>query len=275
MDSPVLEVRDLSVDAGERPVLAGVSLSILPGEVHVLLGPNGGGKTTLLMAVMGMPGFRVTGGRILFQGADITELPADVRARRGIALSFQRPPAVRGVTVRTLIGEIIGRRGGPEPSLAELSRAMGTDALLDRDLNVGLSGGEVKRSELLQLLALDPGLALFDEPESGVDLDSIAVVGAGMRRLLGRNGGGTEKAALIVTHTGHILREVPADHGHVLVRGKIICRGEPRLLFEDIAAHGYEGCLACRRCQSGSPGSPGTRGLTAEAGLTAPASKTG
>ena len=275
MDSPVLEVRDLSVDAGARPVLAGVSLSILPGEVHVLLGPNGGGKTTLLMAVMGMPGFRVTGGRILFQGADITELPADVRARRGIALSFQRPPAVRGVTVRTLIGEIIGRRGGPEPSLAELSRAMGTDALLDRDLNVGLSGGEVKRSELLQLLALDPGLALFDEPESGVDLDSIAVVGAGMRRLLGREGGGSSKAALIVTHTGHILREVPADHGHVLVRGKIICRGEPRLLFEDIAAHGYEGCLACRRCQSGSPGSPGTRGLTAEAGLTAPASKTG
>ena len=275
MDGPVLEVRDLSVGAGERPVLRGVSLSIGPGEVHVLLGPNGGGKTTLLMAVMGMPGYRVTGGRIFFQGADVTALPADDRARRGIALSFQRPPAVRGVTVRTLIGEIIGRRVGPEPSLAELSRAMGTDALLDRDLNVGLSGGEVKRSELLQLLALDPGLALFDEPESGVDLDSIAVVGAGMRRLLGRNGGGTEKAALIVTHTGHILREVPADHGHVLVRGKIICRGEPRLLFEDIAAHGYEGCLACRRCQSGSPGSPGTRGLTAEAGLTAPASKTG
>jgi Fe-S cluster assembly ATP-binding protein len=274
MDGPVLEVRDLSVSAGARPVLSGVSLSILPGEVHVLLGPNGGGKTTLLMAVMGMPGYRVTGGRIFFLGTDITEEPADDRARRGIALSFQRPPAVRGVTVRTLIGEIIGRRGGSKLSLAELSRAMGTDALLDRDLNVGLSGGEVKRSELLQLLALDPALALFDEPESGVDLDSIAVVGAGMRRLLGRNGGGTEKAALIVTHTGHILREVPADHGHVLVRGTIICRGEPRLLFDDIAAHGYEGCLTCRRCQAGTPGDPGRRGLTAEAGLT-PASKPG
>jgi Fe-S cluster assembly ATP-binding protein len=275
VSQPVLEVCDLSVSAGERPVLSGVSLAILPGEVHVLLGPNGGGKTTLLMAVMGMPGYRVTGGRIFFLGADITALPADDRARRGIALSFQRPPAVRGVTVRTLIGEIIGRRGGPEPSLAELSRAMGTDALLDRDLNVGLSGGEVKRSELLQLLALDPTLALFDEPESGVDLDSIAVVGAGMRRLLGRNGGGTEKAALIVTHTGHILREVPADHGHVLVRGKIICRGEPRMLFDDIAAHGYEGCLACQRCQSGFPGNQGTHGLPAAAGHTAPAAKTG
>ena len=112
MDHPVLEVRDLSVSVGERPVLKGVSLAVLPGEVHVLLGPNGGGKTTLLMAVMGMPGYRVTGGRILFRGADVTALPADERARAGIALSFQRPPAVRGVTVRTLVGEIIGRRGG-------------------------------------------------------------------------------------------------------------------------------------------------------------------
>lgn len=252
MAEPVLEVRDLSVRAGERPVLAGVALSILPGEVHVLLGPNGGGKTTLLMAVMGMPGYPVTEGQILFCGEDITDLPADERARRGIALSFQRPPAVRGVTARTLLGEIARRRGGAEASFAELSSAVGADALLDRDLNVGLSGGEVKRSELLQLLALDPALALFDEPESGVDLDSIAVVGAGMRRLLGRGEQGSDKAALIVTHTGHILREVPADRGHVLVRGRIICRGEPQALFEDIRAHGYEGCLTCPRCSHGT-----------------------
>ncbi len=249
MDGPVLEVRDLSVSAGERPVLHGVSLAIVPGEVHVLLGPNGGGKTTLLMAVMGMPGYRVTGGQVLFRGLDVTGLPADERARRGVALSFQRPPAVRGVTVRTLVGEALRRRGRAEPELEELSVAVGAGALLDRDLNVGLSGGEVKRSELLQLLALDPALALFDEPESGVDLDSIAVVGAGMRRLLGRkDGGGRGKAALIVTHTGHILREVPADKGHVLVRGSIICRGEPQALFEHVRRHGYEGCLSCPRC---------------------------
>jgi Fe-S cluster assembly ATP-binding protein len=199
---------------------------------------------------MGMPGYRVTGGRALFLGEDITALPADERVRRGIALSFQRPPAVRGVTVGTLVGQIVERRGAAGPSLEELSRALGTDALLGRDLNVGLSGGEVKRSELLQLLALDPQLALFDEPESGVDLDSIAVVGAGMRRLLERDDGGSAKAALIVTHTGHILNEVPADRGHVLVRGRIVCRGEPRTLFADIRTHGYEGCLTCQRCQS-------------------------
>ena len=248
MGQPLLEVCDLSVNAGERPVLSGVCLTILPGEVHILLGPNGGGKTTLLMAIMGMPGYRVTSGRILFSGADITALPADQRARGGIALSFQRPPTVRGVTVRTLLSELLVRRGAAAPSLEELSGAIGTGALLDRDLNVGLSGGEVKRSELLQLLALDPALALFDEPESGVDLDSIAVVGGGMRRLLGRSGGASAKAALIVTHTGHILREVPADRGHVLVRGRIVCRGEPRALFADIRVHGYEGCLACERC---------------------------
>jgi Fe-S cluster assembly ATP-binding protein len=250
MGIPVLEVRDLSVSAGERPVLRGVSLAIGPGEVHVLLGPNGGGKTTLLMAVMGMPGYRVASGRVLFHGEDVTAAPADERARRGIALSFQRPPAVRGVTARALLGRVLARRGRDAGAIAALSGPLGADALLDRDLNVGLSGGEVKRSELLQLLALDPALALFDEPESGVDLDSIAVVGAGMRRLLRRDGdGGSPKAALIVTHTGHILREVPADRGHVLVRGAIVCRGEPRTLFDDIRAHGYEGCTACQRCQ--------------------------
>jgi Fe-S cluster assembly ATP-binding protein len=246
----LLEVRDLSVSVGERQVLAGVSLAVPAGGVHVLLGPNGGGKTTLLMAVMGMPGYRITAGRVLLRGEDVTALPVDERVRRGIALSFQHPPAVRGVSVGTLVGQILARRGRAAPTLGEFSRTLGTDALLERDLNVGLSGGEVKRSELLQLLALDPLLALFDEPESGVDLDSIAVIGAGMRRLLNRDTAGPAKAALIVTHTGHILREVPADHGHVLVRGRIVCSGEPQALFADIRTHGYEGCLTCRRCLS-------------------------
>ena len=144
---------------------------------------------------------------------------------------------------------MLARRGLAADAADELAASINSGPLLERDLNVGLSGGEVKRSELLQLLALDPALALFDEPESGVDLDGIAVVGAGMRRLLGRNGGGVAgKAALIVTHTGHILREVPADCGHVLLRGEIVCRGEPHALFADVRAHGYEGCLTCPRC---------------------------
>lgn len=250
MTEPVLEVRELSVSAGERPVLTRVTLTIHPGEVHVLMGPNGGGKTTLLMAIMGMPGYRVTAGRVLLGGQDITDLPPDERARRGVALSFQKPPAIRGITARSLLGQIRAAMGGAPPT-EELAATLGMEGLLDRELNVGLSGGEVKRSELLQLLAMRPTLALFDEPESGVDLDNIAVVGAGMRRLLGRDRDADGKAALIVTHTGHILRELPAERGHVLIRGEIVCRGEPVTLFEDIRKHGYEGCLQCRRCLSG------------------------
>lgn len=249
MTEPVLEIVDLAVAAGERPVLAGVALRILEGEVHVLLGPNGCGKTTLLMAVMGMPGYRVLEGRILFRGRDLAGLGPDERARLGIALSFQRPPPVRGVRTRTLVEAVLRDRAtGPE-TVRELAEEVRCGDLLDRDLNVGLSGGEAKRSELLQLLAMRPCLALFDEPESGVDLDSIAVVGSGMRRLLSGEAGSA--AALIVTHTGHILREVGADAGHVLLRGRIVCRGDPPALFEDVRAHGYEGCLSCARCRAG------------------------
>jgi len=245
---PVLEVRDLHVAAGETEILRGVSFLVRRGEVHVLLGPNGSGKTTLLMAVMGMPGFTVTGGSILLAGEEITALPPDERARRGIALSFQRPPEVHGISLRALAERVLARHGGGE--LAPLAAALEADRLLDREVNVGFSGGELKRAELLQLLAMKPELALFDEPESGVDLDSIAIVGEGMRRLLGRGeGGARERAALIVTHTGHILREVPADRGHVLMRGEVVCEGDPGALFEDIRRHGYEGCLTCERCR--------------------------
>ncbi len=248
MADPVLEVSDLRVVAGEREILRGVSLVVEPGEVHVLLGPNGSGKTTLLMAVMGMPGYRVTAGSIRLAGEDVTALPPDERARRGIALSFQPPPAVRGVSLRRLAERLLERQGGG--GLAALAAALAVEPLLEREVNVGFSGGELKRAELLQLLAMEPALALFDEPESGVDLDSIAIVGAGMRRLLGRGEeGARDRSALIVTHTGHILREVPADRGHVLLRGEVVCEGEPTALFEDIRRHGYEGCLTCTRCR--------------------------
>jgi Fe-S cluster assembly ATP-binding protein len=240
MAEPLLDIQALAVAVGGRRILNGVSLTIHQGEVHVLMGPNGGGKTTLLMAIMGLPGYRVASGRILLAGEEITGLSADARARRGVALSFQKPPSIRGITVRGLLGRIPPAGGGAVDTEG-LAAALRMEALLDRELNVGLSGGEVKRSELLQLLAMDPLLALFDEPESGVDLDSIAVVGAGMRRLLGRDHGERRKAALIVTHTGHILREVPADRGHVLLHGAIACRGDPAALFSDIRAHGYEG----------------------------------
>ena len=249
MADPVLEVSNLSVAVGRKKVLKALSLSIGEGEVHALLGPNGSGKTTLLMAVMGMPGYDVTGGSIALRGRDITSLAADERARSGIALAFQKPPSVRGITLGSLAGSLLEARGRSSDSVPALAGQVRMGACLDRELNVGLSGGELKRSEMLQLLCLEAELSLFDEPESGVDLDSIATVGDGMRSILGIGGKGSRKAGLVVTHTGHILRHVPADAGHVLMEGSIICRGHPLILFRDIAEHGFKGCLTCPRCR--------------------------
>lgn len=248
MSEAALEVQRLSVAIGRRPILKDLSLTIRPGEVHVLMGPNGSGKTTLLQAVMGLPGIRVTGGRILLEGRDITALGPDERACLGIGLSFQRPPAVRGVTLRSLTARILEGRGSPAAKPGPLASSVSVETLLDRELNVGLSGGEMKRSEMLQLLAMEPRVALFDEPESGVDLDNIAVVGEAMRAILGIGRNRAPQAGLIVTHTGHILGHVPAHEAHVIIDGTVVCRGLPQVLFEDVRTHGYEGCMTCRAC---------------------------
>lgn len=250
MPVPILDINGLTVAVGSRPILTDLSLTIGSGELHVLLGPNGGGKTTLLMAVMGMPGYRIVKGRISFRGKDVSSLPPDERARAGIALAFQKPPPVRGVTLGALAERIVSSRGEKGVPFRELAGRLGMEGHLDRDLNVGLSGGEVKRSEILQLLALKPRLALFDEPESGVDLDSITLLGEAMRAVLGVGGRGMKMAGIIVTHTGRILDEVPAYRGHVLMRGTIVCSGNPGVLFEDIRKHGFERCLTCRHCRT-------------------------
>lgn len=247
MTKPILQIENLSVTVGRKRILKDVSLVINSGEIHVLMGPNGGGKTTLLQAVMGMPGYKITEGRILFQGRDITKKAVDERARLGIALAFQKPPAVRGITIRALSERLLDDRKRGE-SLKTLASRTSMENLLDRELNVGLSGGEVKRSEMLQLLAMSPTLALFDEPESGVDLDNIAVVGGAIRSILKIGPNGTGNAGLIVTHTGHILSYVPADRAHVLMKGSVVCRGNPLVLIQDIKDHGYEECVKCRRC---------------------------
>jgi Fe-S cluster assembly ATP-binding protein len=243
----MLEIEDLSVEIGDRSILKKLSLHIDEGEVHALLGQNGSGKTTLLMVIMGMPAYKVTNGRIIFQGSDITGKTVDERARMGIGVAFQKPPSVRGIKTSQMVEICMDKKD--EKRANEIAGRLNVVDLMDRDVNAGFSGGEAKRSEMLQLLAQNPSFAMFDEPESGVDLDNIALVGSAMNEILEKDRVRMKKAAgLIVTHTGHILDYVNADIGHILMDGTIVCEGNPRDLFDDIRAHGYEGCVECRRC---------------------------
>ena len=246
---PLLTIENLHVSVGEREILKGIDLTIREGETHVLLGPNGGGKTTLLNTIVGLPGYKITDGTITFKGMEITDLEIDERARMGIGVAFQRPPAVRGVKLRQMIETAAAGRINEE-GLAELSRDLNLGYMLERDVNMGFSGGEAKRSEMGQLLAQEPDLALFDEPESGVDLDNIAVVGAAIHHLLkGERVSDRGRAGLIITHTGHILEYVNADVGHVLFNGRFACKGNPLDLIDEISNQGYEKCVECALCQ--------------------------
>ena len=245
----LLLIEDLHVSIGGREVLRGIDLAIEAGETHVLLGPNGSGKTTLFNTLVGIPGYTVTQGSITFKGTDLLSMTIDERARAGIGVAFQRPPAVRGVRLRQVMEVASAGTGGPE-RIAEIAEQVAVTAMLDREVNLGFSGGEAKRSEMAQLLAQQPDLALFDEPESGVDLDNIAVVGGAISHLLkGDLASDRPRAGLVITHTGHILQFVNADVGHVLYDGHLACQGNPLDLIDDIAGHGYEKCVECARCQ--------------------------
>ncbi len=240
----VLEIKDLHVEVEGREILHGVDLTIKCGETHVLFGPNGSGKTTLLMAIMGFPRYRVTRGRIYFAGEDITDLDPHLRAQRGIGIMFQRPPTIRGLALRDMVRLCASRDLDVEAMAEEMNLA----EFLQRDVNYGFSGGEIKRSELLQLLAQDPRLVLLDEPESGVDMENLQLVGRAIRKLLQKDRRRTRtKCGLIITHTGYILDYVEADMGHVLCDGKIVCSGNPREQLEGIRKYGFEECARCTR----------------------------
>lgn len=242
----LLEIKDLAVEVGGKEILHRVSLTIKPGETHVLFGPNGSGKTTLLMAIMGLPRYRVTRGSILFKGRDILELSVDERARLGIGLALQKPPALRGVRMKEMVAACMRERASEE-AITMLAEKANLVDFMDREVNYGFSGGETKRSELLQLLAQEPGLVLLDEPESGVDLVNIALIGELVNELLHKGHPMRERrhAGLIITHTGHILEYVRARTGYVLLDGRIVCEGDPLEILETIKRKGYEECRKC------------------------------
>ncbi len=250
-----LGIEQLTVEVEGREILHGISLEMGLGETHVLFGPNGSGKTTLLMAIMGFPKYRVTKGKIIFKGQDITMLPLDERARLGIGMSFQRPPVVRGVKTRDMVVACLRGREQKE-SISQLAEKADLAGFLDREINYGFSGGETKRSELMQLLAQRPTLSLIDEPESGVDLVNIALIGELLNSLLEEECPIPERryTGLIITHTGHILDYVNARTGYVMCGGSIGCEGDPRDILATIREKGYHECIACflrRRASSG------------------------
>jgi len=246
----LLEIKGLKVAVEGKEILHGIDITIRAGETHVIYGPNGSGKTTLLMTIMGFPRYKITAGQIIFEGKDVTNATLDERARAGIGLSFQRPPIVRGVKTRDMVAACFRGREGEEaiPRLAERTNMMG---FLDRDINYGFSGGETKRSELLQLLAQSPDLVLLDEPESGVDLENIALIGELINSLLEKTHPmrSRKRSGLIISHTGHILKYVNARTGYVMVDGRIICEGDPHEILETIKVKGYGECASCQSCK--------------------------
>ena len=254
----MLQIEDLQVKLGEKEILKQINLRIDPGETHILFGPNGSGKTSLLMTIMGYPQYNVVSGKIKFKGVDITDMPIDERAKMGIGMSYQRPPTINGLKIR----QMIDLCAGDDVDGEALAEKVNFGDFLDRDVNAGFSGGEIKRSELLQLMAQEPDLMLFDEPESGVDMENITLVGNTIATLLEKDGAGKDgamqqikskmqaklnrtKMGLIITHTGYILDYVSADKGQVLFNGKLSCVSNPREILGCVGKSGYEECVRC------------------------------
>ena len=250
----MLKIQDLHVRVGGNEVLKGINLEIEEGETFILFGPNGSGKTSLLMALMGFSGYEIIQGSIFFKGENITHIPTYERARLGIGMSFQRPPTIHGLKTRDMVRLCAGER---EVDVEDLARKVNLTQFLDRDINSGFSGGEIKRSEILQLMAQNPSLVLFDEPESGVDLENMALIGKTARAILDgphepQNSASLKElqsqyktSGLVITHTGYILDYINADRGQVLYNGILCCTARPRDILDHISKYGYKECVRC------------------------------
>ncbi|HOD85082.1 MAG TPA: ABC transporter ATP-binding protein [Methanoculleus sp.] len=242
----MLDISDLHVEVDGTEVLHDINLHIGWGETHVLMGPNGSGKSTLLKTIMGFGGYTITSGSIIFKGQDITRMPIHERAHLGIGMMFQNPPAISGLKLGKLLTAISGLK---EDEIEALARSVNMGQFLNRDINVGFSGGEIKRSEVLQLKVQQPDFLMLDEPESGVDLENMNLMGREIATLLEKDVRivNRRRSGLIITHTGYILDYVDADQGHVIIEGQIRCHGNPREILRLVKEKGYGECLRCKQ----------------------------
>lgn len=241
--NPLLSIEGLTASVDEKTILHNVNLNVAAGETHVLMGPNGAGKSTLGHLVMGDPVYTVNDGRIVFDGQDITELTTDKRSRAGLFLSFQAPVEIPGVPLSSFLRASIAGRPGLEMKgkefrrrVKELAAELNMDtAYLNRELGVGFSGGEKKKLEMLQLLLLEPKLAILDETDSGLDVDALGVVSRGIDAYRRATGG----ALVVITHNTRILEHLDVDRVHVMVRGRMVAEGDSSLI-ESINEQGFE-----------------------------------
>lgn len=242
MSQEILNIQQLSVGVEDKQILNAVNLKMGAGETHVLMGPNGAGKSTLGYALMGNPKYQVLGGSVTFNGEDLLEKTVAQRAQSGLFLSFQNPIEVPGITLANFIRSAYEQRGH-KISLYKFRKLLKTqmdflqmdESYMDRDLNVGFSGGEKKKAEILQLLMLEPSLAILDETDSGLDVDAVKTVSSGVEAYQKNQNG----SLLIITHSTRILEALKVDYVHVLVNGRIVATGGPDMI-DEINEHGFE-----------------------------------
>ena len=243
----LIEIKNLHATVDGKPILKGIDLTIEPGEVHAIMGPNGSGKSTLSYVISGREGYEVTEGDILFDGQSILEMETDERAIAGIFLAFQYPVEIPGVANTTFLKAAVNARrktaGEPEVDamqflkmLREKTKLLGvTDEMLKRAVNVGFSGGEKKRNEILQMAVLEPRFAVLDETDSGLDIDALRIVADGVNALRG-----PERSMLVITHYQRLLDYIVPDKVHVLAKGRIVASGGKELA-QELEATGYAG----------------------------------
>lgn len=240
--SELLRVENLHVSVGGKELLHGINLTVNKGEVHVIMGVNGAGKSTLLHAIMGNPVYKITEGHIYFEGQEITGLSVDKRAKLGIFLSFQNPISVAGITMENFIRTAKTTISGKQQRLFPFKRLMKArmedlsmdPPYADRYLNDGFSGGERKKSEILQMRILDPKLAMLDETDSGLDVDAVRIVSKNISEYHNEN-----NSLLIITHLNQILKFITPEFVHVLIDGRIVKEGGPELV-DEIETNGFD-----------------------------------
>ena len=242
----MLTITNLTATVGDKQILNGISLNVRAGEVHAIMGPNGSGKSTLAQVIAGHPGYEVTGGTITYDGKDLLEMEPEERAHAGVFLAFQYPIEIPGVTnaycIRTAYNEVRKSRGEPEVDpmdfldvMAEKLKVVEMDeAMLQRSVNTGFSGGEKKRNEILQMAVLEPKLAILDETDSGLDIDALRIVADGVNKLRR-----PDRATIVVTHYQRLLNYIVPDFVHVLAGGRIVKSGGKELALE-LEAKGYD-----------------------------------